>query len=109
MEGKVSGSFFTAQGRFLPGHNFYGSSAWKELVTGARGVQCCQLADCSAAKVKRGRIKSGAAGQTCGRILAGFEQKGPKRDQTFKIIISLLVFSLILGKFKKFSHSHRQN
>ncbi len=28
--------------------------------------QCCQLADRSAAYVKKGRIKSGAAGQICG-------------------------------------------
>jgi hypothetical protein len=49
-------------------------------------VAICQLADCSAALVKKGRLKSGAAGQ----ILADFEQKGPKSGRTYK---KLFLFS----------------
>ncbi len=53
--------------------------------------------DCSAAKVKKGRIKSGAA-----EFLADFEQKGPKRARIFKkIVFSLLLSSIILGKYPK--------
>jgi hypothetical protein len=51
------------------------------LKTARQVQQCFQLADCSAAKVKKGRIKSGAAGQICGQILADFEQKGPKKAE----------------------------
>ncbi len=53
----------------------------------------------SAVNVKRGQIKSVAAGQICGLILADFEQKGPKRGRK---IVSVLLSSIILGKFEKY-------
>ncbi len=57
--------------------------------------------------VKKGRIKSGAAGQICGRILADFEQKRAEKGPNFKKNDSLLLSSLIPGKYKKFSFLHR--
>jgi hypothetical protein len=38
--------------------------------------QCCQLADCSDAQLKKRRIKSRAAEQSCSRIFVDFVQKG---------------------------------
>jgi hypothetical protein len=41
--------------------------------------QCYQLADCSAADLKRGQTKCGAAGQIGCRIFANFVQKELKK------------------------------
>jgi hypothetical protein len=39
---------------------------------------CCQVAEISARKLKRGQGKIKLAGRICGRILAEFDQKGPE-------------------------------
>jgi hypothetical protein len=41
--------------------------------------QCCQVAEISAKKLKKGRRKIKLAGRICGRILAKFYQKWQKR------------------------------
>jgi hypothetical protein len=46
----------------------------------SRGDQCCQVAEISAKKLKRGRGKK-SAGKVSGRILAEFYQKWQKRGQ----------------------------
>jgi hypothetical protein len=60
--------------------------------------QCFQLADSSAAKLQRGRIKMQVAGQICGRNLAGFSLKGPKRGRVLKISSFLYFFDMIVMK-----------
>jgi hypothetical protein len=55
--------------------------------------QCYHLADCSAAELKRGQTKSGAAGQTCCQILADFVQKELKRGRNIWKICFLLLGS----------------
>jgi hypothetical protein len=46
-------------------------------------IQCCQGAEISAAKHKKGRKKIGGAGKVRGRTFAWFVKKGPKRGRTF--------------------------
>jgi hypothetical protein len=45
--------------------------------------QCCQGAEISAAKLKKGRNKFGGAGKVRGRTFTQFIKKGPKRGLTF--------------------------
>jgi hypothetical protein len=45
--------------------------------------QCCQGAEISAAKHKKGRKNFGGAGKVRGRTSARFIKKGPKRSRTF--------------------------
>jgi hypothetical protein len=42
-------------------------------------VQCCQMAEILAKKLKRGRRKKKLAERICGRILAEFYQKGAEK------------------------------
>jgi hypothetical protein len=49
-----------------------------------------------------GRIERRVAGQICGIILADFVQKGPKKVQIAGKFVFFLLFSLILGKSKKY-------
>jgi hypothetical protein len=61
--------------------------------------QSCQLADCSAALLKIGRIKSRAAGRIYGQISAIFVQKGRKGLNFLKVCMFSSSFPLkILGK-----------
>ncbi len=55
-------------------------------------LQCSQLADSSAAKPKRGRIKVQVAGHICDRILAGFSQKWPKRGRILKMFCFFILY-----------------
>jgi hypothetical protein len=64
--------------------------------------QCHQRPDSPAAELKRGRTKSGADGQSCCQIFADFVQKELRRGRTSKKNFEVLLFSLNLGKFKKY-------
>ncbi len=57
--------------------------------------QCYQLVECSAAELKRGQTKSGAAGQICCQILADFVQKELKKGPNIWKISFLLSTELV--------------
>jgi hypothetical protein len=51
---------------------------------------------------KRGRVKSGEAGQICGRILAVLYRKGQQGGQTSDNFAFLLLLSIKIGKPRKY-------
>jgi hypothetical protein len=75
---KTNCTFKNKNERFL-------QSRWKRLFCCYRYIlfQCCQLAEISTAKHKRGRIKISAAGKIRGRIFCRFVKNWPKSGRTF--------------------------
>jgi hypothetical protein len=64
--------------------------------------QCHQRAESLAAELKRDRTKSGTDGQSCCQIFADLVPTELIRGRTSKKIFGVLLFSLNLGKLKKY-------
>ncbi len=72
-------------------------TAWDSVLP-----SCCQPSDCPAAEIKRSRIKSGEAGQICGRIMAVLYRKGQQGSQISDNFAFLLLLSIKIGESRKY-------